>query len=103
MYSILVVDDEKKECEGISKLLKRYGFCLQVSMASNGEEALKKFEKREYDILLTDIKMPIMNGIDLIKEVRKRGYHPVIRICLRRKEKILTKDSRTERQPCQRI
>ena len=44
MYSILIVDDEKKEREGISRLLKRYHFNLKISQAANGEEALKEFE-----------------------------------------------------------
>ena len=77
MYSILIVDDEKKEREGISRLLKRYHFNLKISQAVNGEEALKDFEKHEYDILLTDIKMPFMDGIQLIKEVQKRGLNPI--------------------------
>ena len=77
MYSILIVDDEKKEREGISRLLKRYHFNLKISQAANGEEALKEFEKHEYDILLTDIKMPFMDGIQLIKEIQKRGMNPI--------------------------
>lgn len=48
MYSILIVDDEKKEREGISRLLKRYHFNLKISQAVNGEEALKEFDKHEY-------------------------------------------------------
>lgn len=70
MYSILIVDDEKKEREGISRLLKRYHFNLKISQAVNGEEALKEFEKHEYDILLTDIKMPFMDGIQLTRRYK---------------------------------
>ena len=77
MYSILIVDDEKKERDGISKLLKRYQFDLKISQASNGEEALKEFERKSFDILLTDIKMPFMDGIQLIKEIQKRGENPI--------------------------
>lgn len=77
MYSILIADDEKKEREGIITLLKRYGFDLAITQAANGEEALKEFQKRKFDILLTDIKMPFMDGIQLIKEVQKRGWNPV--------------------------
>lgn len=77
MYSILIADDEKQERDGISRLLKRYRFDLKISLASNGEEALKEFEKEEYDILLTDIKMPFMDGIQLIKEIQKRGMSPI--------------------------
>lgn len=77
MYSILIVDDEKKERDGISKLLKRYQFDLKISQASNGEDALREFEHKPFDILLTDIKMPFMDGIQLIKEVQKRGENPI--------------------------
>lgn len=77
MYKILVVDDEKKEREGIALLIRRYGFKLDVTLAGNGEEALEEMEKEEFDILLTDIKMPFMTGIELIEQVHKRGYSPI--------------------------
>lgn len=77
MYNILIVDDEKKEREGIALLLKRYGFSLHSALAQNGEEALEMMEKSRFDILLTDIKMPYMDGIQLIREVQKRGLNPV--------------------------
>ncbi|MFQ9877134.1 MAG: hypothetical protein ACLRW4_01190 [Ruminococcus sp.] len=45
MYNILIVDDEKKEREGIALLLKRFGFPLRTAFAQNGEDALKIMEK----------------------------------------------------------
>lgn len=77
MYKILIVDDERKEREGILLLIKRYGYDLDVTLAQNGEEALKIMEKKIFDILLTDIKMPYMDGIQLIKEIQKRGMNPI--------------------------
>lgn len=77
MYKILIVDDEKKEREGIALLIKRYQFDLEVTLAQNGEEALKIMDKKAFDILLTDIKMPFMDGIQLIREFQKRGLHPI--------------------------
>ena len=77
MYKILIVDDEKKEREGIALLIKRYGYDLKVSLAGSGEEALKFMEREFFDILLTDIKMPHMDGITLIREAQKRGSHPI--------------------------
>ena len=71
MYNILIVDDEKKEREGIALLLKRFGFPLRAAPAQNGEDALKIMEKNHFDILLTDIKMPYMDGIQLIRETQK--------------------------------
>ena len=77
MYNILIVDDEKKEREGIALLLKRFGFPLRTAFAQNGEDALKIMEKIYFDILLTDIKMPYMDGIQLIRETQKRGLNPI--------------------------
>lgn len=77
MYRILIVDDERNERTGIEKLIRRYQFHLEVVQASNGREALEKFEQNGIDILLTDIKMPLMSGIELIKEVHKRGWDPI--------------------------
>lgn len=77
MYKILIVDDERKEREGISLLIKRYKYDLNITLAQNGEEALKIMEKEHFDILLTDIRMPYMDGIQLIKEIQKRGMYPI--------------------------
>lgn len=77
VYTILIVDDERNERTGIEKLIRRYQYKLHVLQAVNGKKALEKFEDNKIDILLTDIKMPVMSGMDLIREVHKRGYDPV--------------------------
>ena len=67
---ILVVDDEKDIREFLSKALSRIaGF--QVKMAEDGEEALKKIEQDKLDLILTDLKMPKMDGLKLITEIAK--------------------------------
>ena len=66
MYNILVVDDEKIERNGILFLIKKMGFDLNVSQASNGLEALETLKSHHFDILMTDVKMPFMDGIELI-------------------------------------
>jgi len=66
MYNILVVDDEKIERNGILFLIKKMGFDLNVSQASNGLEALETLKNRHFDVLMTDVKMPFMDGIELI-------------------------------------
>lgn len=76
MYRILIVDDERRERAGLERLIRRYQYPLEIHQAADGEEALKTFEKMEIDILLTDIKMPFMTGIELIDQVHKRGYTP---------------------------
>ena len=77
MYTILLVDDERNERTGIEKLIRKYQYGLEVLQAANGKEALEKFRQYNIDILLTDIKMPVMSGMELIKEVHKNGWSPI--------------------------
>ena len=67
---ILVVDDEKEIRDFLFKALSRIaGF--RVELAENGEEALKKIEKEIFDLVLTDLKMPDMDGLQLVAEIAK--------------------------------
>ena len=77
MYTILIVDDERNERDGLEKLIRRYQYDLKILQAENGEAALKVFGKNDIDILLTDIKMPFMTGMELIEQVHKGGWNPV--------------------------
>lgn len=77
MYKILIVDDECNERMGIQRLISKYQYPLEVRQAPNGIIALEIMEKEEIDILLTDIKMPFMTGIELIEQVNKRGWNPI--------------------------
>ena len=67
-YKILLVDDERTEREGISFLIQRYGYPLEIQQAVNGRKALELMEQEKFDILFTDVRMPIMDGLDLSKE-----------------------------------
>lgn len=71
MYSILIVDDERIERDGMEKLIRKLGLPFQTEQAENGESALKKLQEKRFDLLLTDIKMPFMDGLALIHEARK--------------------------------
>ena len=66
---ILVVDDEEVIRLTVSRLLKNEGY--DVSVAPSGEEALSRMKEGEFDLLLTDIRMDGMSGIDLVREVKK--------------------------------
>lgn len=68
-YKILLVDDERREREGISFLIERYGYPLEIRQAVNGQKALELMKEESFDILFTDVKMPIMDGLDLSKAV----------------------------------
>jgi len=67
---ILIVDDEKAIRDFLYEALTRLGG-FSVELAENGEEALKKIEKENFDLVLTDMKMPKMDGLQLITEIAK--------------------------------
>lgn len=68
MYHILIVDDEKIERRGIKLLLNKIDVEWDIEEAANGKEALELLKQRPFDIMLTDIKMPFMDGLQLIEE-----------------------------------
>ena len=72
MYRMMIVDDEDQERFGIQYLLKKTGIEFQYIEAENGMEALEKLKENTVDILLTDVKMPFLDGLELAKIVRER-------------------------------
>jgi diguanylate cyclase (GGDEF)-like protein len=66
---ILVADDEEAIRGAVSQLLKEEGY--EADAVPSGEEALERFAARPYDLLITDIRMAGMSGIDLLKEVKR--------------------------------
>ncbi|GGA30359.1 response regulator transcription factor [Paenibacillus physcomitrellae] len=73
MYSIFLVDDETLELEMMRDYIRWEEMGIYVAgTAINGKDALEKIEVMQPDIVLTDVQMPIMNGIDLAKLVRER-------------------------------
>jgi CheY-like chemotaxis protein len=68
--SILVVDDDPAFCAIMRELLRRSGFEVRVAYDANA--ALAMMDCREPDLILTDIMMPEVDGIDLIRRVRSR-------------------------------
>lgn len=76
MYKILVVDDEPKIAELLKVCLEMQG--MEVSCAENGREALEIFAKSPADMILTDIMMPVMDGYELVSELRRKSNVPVM-------------------------
>jgi heterodisulfide reductase subunit C len=73
MASILIVDDEKVVCKSCERILKPKGH--DVDSALSGEEALDNIEKKEYEVVITDLKMPGIDGmklLDIVKEKYKK-------------------------------
>lgn len=75
MYKVLIADDEMLARVGVKSLIswKDYGFDV-VAEAENGKKALELARLHQPDLILTDIKMPLMNGIELLGELRKQGH-----------------------------
>lgn len=74
MEKLLIVDDEEIELDGMSKLINwnKYDFEL-VGTAINGQEGLELIREKHPDIVVTDIKMPVMDGLQLIAAVQAEG------------------------------
>jgi len=70
---ILIVDDVPINRTVLKIMLKRMDF--EVTEAVNGKEALEKFEKDPADLILMDISMPVMNGLETTKKLRQEGHN----------------------------
>ena len=74
---VLVVDDEPELLRGVCRGLKLLGY--SVTEARNGEEAVQHLSRRAFDVVVSDIVMPGMGGIQLLKEIRQHDLHvPVV-------------------------
>ena len=76
MKNILIVDDELTSQISIKKILEDTGY--GVMAVSSGSEGLSKFKDIKFDVLITDLKMPDVDGIELTKEVLKRDRDIVV-------------------------
>jgi DNA-binding NtrC family response regulator len=70
----LLVEDEPNMVRTLAKILERRGH--RVDSAANGEEALRRLERETYDLVITDLNMPVMDGMQLLREMRARGLTP---------------------------
>jgi len=76
MFRAIIVDDENKICLLIRKLGEWDRLCIEVvDICHNGEAALKSIELHEPDIVITDIRMPDFDGLDLISKVKGMGIN----------------------------
>jgi DNA-binding NtrC family response regulator len=77
-YKVLVVDDELTVCKSIRQVLVREDY--DVDMALSGEEALRKEGERHYDVMIVDLMMPGLSGMDLLKSLK--GQDPTAKIIM---------------------
>jgi DNA-binding response OmpR family regulator len=73
---ILVVDDEGAIRYSVSKTLQRIGY--EVDEAASGEEAVDMMKKREYEVVLTDIRMPGITGVELLKRIKDTSPDAIV-------------------------
>ncbi len=77
MQRILIVDDERNICRVLNKFLKEEGFHAET--ARNFEESVSKLKNSDFDLVLTDIRLPGRSGLDLLKWIKEKGTSlPVI-------------------------
>ena len=77
MKEIMIVDDEIGIRALLSDVLAGKGY--NVTLAKDGEDSLRQLKKKRFDLLVTDVNMPRLNGIELLREMKRNG----------RKEKVI--------------
>ena len=70
---VLVVDDEAMICEWLQFCISQNTSCQLTGVAHNGQEALELFHRDEPDLILTDIKMPVMDGLEFLPRLKSPG------------------------------
>ena len=79
MFDILIVDDDYDVCQLFKHVLLQNGY--NVATASDGKEALQLMEKEHFDLMISDVMMPEINGYELVRMIRKSNEEmPVLMI-----------------------
>ena len=73
---ILVVEDDQFIREGISEYLSEFGY--EIIQAKDGQEALINFNNNDINLVILDIQIPFLNGLEVLKEIRKKSKLPVL-------------------------
>lgn len=80
MFRVLIIDDEKVILDMLSMAMSKYGFTVQT--AASGGEGIKKFDNDSFDLVITDIRMPGVDGNAVGKHIRgsEKRFTPIIGI-----------------------
>jgi DNA-binding NarL/FixJ family response regulator len=73
MLKILIADDHPVVCRGLKQILAETPGFAMADEAHSGKEVLDKIRQKDYDVALLDIAMPDMNGVDVLKELRRQN------------------------------
>ncbi|WP_295899088.1 response regulator [uncultured Vibrio sp.] len=90
MTKILAVDDSISIRQMVSHTLKDAGY--EVETANDGSDALKKAQQTKFDVVISDVNMPIMGGFDLVRAIRGKPQYKFIPILM------LTTETSTEKK-----
>ena len=82
--SILIIEDEPELAQTLRDYLERAGFRVQV--VHDGVSAVSQFQRAPADLVLLDLNLPGMDGLDVAREVRKRSKVPIIMVTARVEE-----------------
>ena len=89
MQKVLIIDDEKPTLSMFQLFLEAYGF--EVLTAESGEEGIPVFEREKPDIVFTDIKMPGMDGFEVVRRIKALAPHAVVIVTTGHGDKDLAK------------
>ncbi|MBB2150505.1 sigma-54-dependent transcriptional regulator [Pedobacter gandavensis] len=77
--TVLIIDDEKKICSLLARIIELEGF--KVFQANTGKEGLKTLSMQDVNVVISDVKLPDFNGVELVKEIKKiKPYVEVINL-----------------------
>ena len=80
---VLVVDDSNLSRKYICNVITEMGISRDnIVLAEDGKDALNKFSQQEFDLVITDLNMPIMDGNELIEHIRNESAHPYVPIMM---------------------
>ena len=86
MKKIMIVEDSNLMIAVISNFIKKEGMEVEILTAGNGEEAIQKYNENKPDLVFMDIKMPGMDGITALGEIRKADPNAKVVMCTSLKE-----------------
>ena len=76
MKNILIIEDEKEIRDGLAEVLEDAGFA--VDSADNGQQGLDKIRKKDFDAVVTDLIMPVVGGMEVLRETKRIKPHTCI-------------------------
>ena len=82
MHKVLICDDEEEIVSFLKKELEYDGYVVEA--AYDGAEGLKKISEASYDVVLLDIMLPVKNGLEVLREIRKLSALPVLMLTARK-------------------